>query len=329
MKTQASVSAILLVLASSAARAEPTPAARGVPIDGPNSFSEVSERIYAEPARGDDLPKYPGVSPRTALNALMLLGGALMDRILGTLDDVAPSDFKERAPKLLHPMGVCAEATWTIDRPTSATGLLAQGTQVPAIVRMSVAKAQNESKGDKRPFGLAIKLFPTRDKDLPIESRNVFTLDQTGLDGSPRQSFLHPDKAGDELYFTNSAPGGGFMEKQITALFGKFDSDPSRRPLHPLTQVTPDGVRIRSEDAITPRDIRFIPLVKAEPSGVSKDFRTELLSYASGDISFDIALAVIERTGTSFVRVGSLVLGTPVVSIGCDQDLHFHHHRNR
>jgi hypothetical protein len=71
------------------------------------SFQTVRDRIYREPQT--NLPEYPGLGLGDALAAILRGTGGLIDRAAGTL--TSNEDFKPRAPKLLHPMGVCADAT--------------------------------------------------------------------------------------------------------------------------------------------------------------------------------------------------------------------------
>jgi len=287
----------------------------------PHSYNEVKEKIFAEPTA--DLPTYPFLPIGPLVRAIFNCGGKLINRVEGTLEE--PTDFKDRDPKLLHPMGVVAEATWKIDQSSPLTGLLAVGTQVKAIVRLSTADGQTTyDEKKKRQFGIAIKLFPTSDDNQKVVTQNLFFLDQNGLDGGIRRRFLTPQYPGAELYFENSAPGGGLPGKIIAHVFKRYDVSPTVRPVYPLTEVDATGAKVSAPQ--TPRFIRLVPNLKNAKVNTAPDFRNELRRYKPGEITFDI---VIPKQGATFpqdVKIGTLTLGTPIVSVVGDQELTFHHH---
>jgi hypothetical protein len=280
-----------------------------------SSFSEVRDKVYASPMTG--LPQYEGLGAGDFIRALFHLPSRLTDRARGTLGDAG--DFKAAAPKLLHPMGVCAEAVWEIDAPSSSTGLLAQGTRVNAIVRMSAADTQTKfSFKKKRTFGLAVKLFPTANPDLKVTTRNLFLLDQNGLTGSKCENYLL--NRGEERFFQNTALGGGFGAKLVSRIFRRFDRNPLMRPVRPLAEVTAQNVPV-GVPPVSPELLQLVPtLSEGAALRSALDFRGELLQYAPGEIRFDI---VVPGQG----RIGRLTLGKPVLSAFCDKQLHFHHHR--
>jgi hypothetical protein len=287
------------------------------------SFDAVKTRIYAEPL--SVLPHYGGLG--AADTAAILIGSlktALGIRAKATIAD--ESDFKERTPKILHPMGVCASANWTITAASAATGLLSKGTHVNAIVRMSTGSDQIKwEPGKTRQFGLAVKLFPTQEPGTAVVTRNVFTLDQTGLNGDSRASYLSGDGPEDEVFFRNNAEGTGFAIEKLNALFAKVDIHPGHRPLYPLTEVTQNGAMVAVP--VTPWEIRFVPHVTSKIEAFDVDFRTELAAAQPGQIYFDIVIP--KQQGFAATQtIGKLVVGQPVVSVACDQELHFHHHPN-
>jgi hypothetical protein len=287
-----------------------------------DSFREVRDRVYRNPLT--QLPENDGLSGADFFKALLGMKNALMERAGWTLS--RGEDFKPRAPKLLHPMGVCAEATWTIDGSSPATGLLSQGTQVRAMVRFSTADGNtvfHPAFGQRRVSGFAIKLFPTQDENQSVYTRNLFFLDQGGLDGDTRTRWLGPgrDLNDGPIFFRNTAPGSGLGGKILTRLFRQLDLDPTRRPVEPLTSVDANDQAVASP--LAPRELRLIPHGKGY---FDFDFRSEILSYGPGEIHFDIVIPA--QNGFAEARIGSLVIGAPVVSTVCDQELHFHHHPN-
>lgn len=294
------------------------------------SFDQVRSRVYAEPhawhGPGGRLPEYDVPIAEAIAKALWNATGELMDRARKTLAD--PSDFKVAAPKLIHTYGVCAEGTWRVWEKTLATGLLApredgRPTEVRAIVRMSMATPSPVFEpGKKRNFGIAVKLFPTQDEQEPVVTRNILTLDQTGLTGDDRPSVLASAK--EQVFFVNDVPGTGFLAWLGQRTFEKLDPPSTFRGLQPLAQVRADGTEVAK--AVAPRLIHIVPTMAPRPA--APDFRDELMAYGSGELRFDLVLPL--QYGVPERRViGSLELGQPVLSLACDQVLTFHHAREK
>jgi hypothetical protein len=285
------------------------------------SFNQLRDLIEAHPQ--SKLPDYPGLTATSFAKAFAVRTGEIVTRSRATLSE--QTDFRPASPKLLHPRGVCAAATWKIDRPSSLTGLFAEGTEVPAIIRFSSGTRHSRlSDGANRMFGLALKLFPTRDPARPVVTKNIFMLDQHGFEGSRRPYYLQPGEGEDEVYFTNVAPPRSALGKLANRFFARFDWHPENRPLYPLAEVDQEGRAISPADAVTPEEIHLVP--EAPDFGVASlddDFRDELLRYGPGEIRLRIETAQGERLG----RV--TVTGHPVVSEFCDLELHFHHHPQR
>ena len=289
----------------------------------PMSFNDVREKIYSAPMTS--LPAISGISPLGLLRALAMVSGALVDRIKGTLWN--SEDFKNPGPKLLHPMGVCADATWEIYNSSAATGLLSTGTQVKAIVRFSAADEQTVySPTKKRTFGIAVKLFPSANDSAEAETRNLFFLDQNGLNGGLRSRYLVGD-SGENIYYQNSALGGGAAVQLLVGFFKKFDSNPNWRPLYPYTETNADGSAVASP--VTPQAIRLVPRTTTLSAHAAEDFRDEILSYRANEIRFDIVIPAQKAPFTESQVIGGLMVGQPVISQVCDEELHFHHHPTR
>jgi len=285
-----------------------------------DSFNSVRARVYAAPSQ--TLPMYPGLSMSEFAKAFAGLKEPIGTRATQTLS--IQSDFKPRAAKLLHPRGVCAEALWVINKDSPATGLLAKGTSIPAIIRLSAANGESSYiKSNTRIFGMAIKLFPTKDGAKEVKTRNMFTLDQGGLEGTNRMTFY--GQAGQGVFFHNFAPGKGLGSKVANSFFSRFDQPADVRPLWPLTEIDQSGNKVAQPR--TPAEIRFVP-VRAPGAGekAADDFRDELMQYKTGQISF--AIDMMDASG-KFTQIGSLFVGAPVVSPTCDLELHFHHHPHK
>lgn len=183
-------------------------------------------------------------------------------------------------------------------------------------MRLSTGDAQTTYKrGKKRVMGVAVKLFPTQDERASVTTSNLFFLDWSGLEGDARPRFLGPGENDEPVVFRNQATGTSWAARRLTEAFRKLDNDPTTRPVYPLTEIDAHGRAV--VDPVTPKLVYLIP----QATGIARgDFREEILAYGSG-IRFLICL---EKS-----PVGTLVLGRPVLSAVCDQELYFHHHPNR
>jgi hypothetical protein len=308
------LSIVLGLMSQTAFASGPLGAAASTSTD---SFGIVRDEVYAHPE--GSLPCYPGLTPGTFVRAVLGLGGELVLRAAKTL--ASTDALKPAAPKILHPNGVCAEATWTIDGQSQATGLFATGTQTNAMVRFSTADARTLSaKGKNRIFGFAVKLFPVRADGKQVASTNILTLGEKGQTGAPRASYLVPSDKGEAIYFSNEAPGGGIGSKVLGWVLKRFDKNPIFQPLRESASVTADGKPVAHP--VSPGLIRLVPdMSHAARLHTAADFRSEILQYDAGEIRFNVEL-------TDGTHLGTLVVGKPVVSKACDEELTFHHTLN-
>jgi hypothetical protein len=176
-----------------------------------------------------------------------------------------------------------------------------------------------------------VKVFPSRDPDEALPTANLFLLDAFGLDGDTRPLFLSSAPGEPPVTFANSARAEG-VAKAALPLFGRFDSNPARRPLYPFTETRAGGAPVAKP--VTPALIRLVPPQGLQPRALEPDdFRAELLAYEPGDLELAIWLPAQElETGGKLpadTRIGTLSIAKPVVSEACDQELHFHHHPTR
>lgn len=302
------------------------------------SYNEIKKMVFASPLQ--KLPIWPGIDPAQVLDAFFLRSGEIVDRSHATFD--SSSDFRPARMKLLHPVGVCAEAEWEVTQSSPATGLFKKGTRIPALFRFSTGTADSVySKGGvQRIFGLAGKLFPTIDPNKRVETVNIQMLDRYGFDRTPRKRTFYEDEATDgtsePVYFTNVAPAKSAFGKALATFFDRFDKPNFTRPVYPLAQVEQNGAEVSK--VLSPYEIRLIPHFKPRPQPSDSerlDFRDEIRSYAPGEIVLDIVIQNIEPQGTetalqsATLTVGHITLGKSVVSDACDLNLHFHHPLNR
>ena len=309
-----------------------------------SSFRDLRDRVYAQPLPPDRLPSYDGASDWETIRALFL--NSVSDRIRAAMQRTLadPDDSKDERPKLFHPKGVCAEAQWEIFSDTGYTGLFARGTNVPAIVRMSASG--NNTRFDprfaaipllRRPrnFGLAAKLFPSRDPDRKVRTCNLLLFDETGVDGNPSPWYMRGERRADgtyaEHYFLNWMHGTGPITSGFARLFARFATDVRHRSVEPLAAVDASG-----DPVARPRHPRFVRLAPSarypEPDTATRweDFRLELLELAGiGPLTFEIAVSESNPVESPQPRqetvIGRLTLGSPVVSTFGDCRLHFTH----
>jgi hypothetical protein len=284
------------------------------------SFNEVKRQVYAQPLT--TMPTYDPPLARAIGLALSVFRGELIDRAKATLSDT--SDYRPARPKLLHTTGVCAEGTWKIDTETFATGLLSKGTEVKVMMRLSIAtNSPVYVAGEKRHFTTAIKLFPTQNPDLAVQTANLFGFDQGGIPGTDRKSFFFADNGDPEaIYYTNDVLGRGFLSELGDRTFELLDAPSTFRALYPLSEVDASGALV--DQPVAPRLIRIYPRMAPKSGPMPADFRTDILRYEAGELKFDIVLP--EQNGVpTKVKIGTIVLGKPVVSAFCDLELHYHH----
>jgi hypothetical protein len=296
----------------------------------------VRDAIFASPLQSP--PKWEGIGPEQVFDAFFLRSGEIVDRSHATFDN--NTNFRPSRVKLLHPVGVCAEAEWAITKASRATGLFTEGTKVPAIVRFSTGTSDSLylAKGPGRIFGLAVKLFPTQNPNQSVDTVNIQMLDKYGFDRSPRKRYFNEDDANGAtpVYFTNVAPAHSAFGKALATFFDRFDKPNFSRPVYPLAEVDQQGHSVRED--VSPYEIRLIPHFKAHAevaTNDSIDFRTELLDYKPHEVSLDIVLQSYEPSAGSETLVqsgeviGQLTINRMVMSNDCDLTLHFNHPVNR
>lgn len=299
------------------------------------SFNEVRDEIFMSPLT--ELPPIEGISPGAVAQAFFTHTGEIVRRSRATF--IERDDFREPRPKLLHPRGVCTDATWKITESSEATGVFAKGTELPAIVRFSSGTSDSEyvadlKKAPGRIFGFAAKIFPTQDLDEDVETLNVQTLDTYGFDRTMRKRFFHEDN-GEAVTFTNVAPAKSTFGKVLATFFDRFDLSNFVRPVYPLAMIDANQQQVINPKI--PYEIHFVADFKAREDQVPTDFRSDLMTHP-GELSMDIIIRSFEpekRRRGRFApiknidkKIGVLILHDRVISDSCDLKLHFHHPKN-
>jgi hypothetical protein len=226
-------------------------------------------------------------------------------------------DYFEYLPKKLHPNGVCVSGTWEITQPSDFSGLFRQGTRSLFIGRISVAMGEVR-KGEKRGFGFAGKIFPTRIESEVIKTANFFTVDV--LLGTDINRFL-------ETSLTNE-PNIGFsfsllsLFLKIGSALKEADEAPGFRPISPIAKMSEVG-KVKS-----PKWMRLSASSETLKNDEG-DFRNEVLLALFENKNLNFNIEVSDKTGhrnkSGWNQLGKINIDHAIVGYGCDRRLHFAH----
>lgn len=238
------------------------------------------------------------------------------------------SDILPYFEKLVHANGVCLLGKWEIDTENEYSGYFKNGSSGMIIARASVALSDT-TRGNKRSFGFAGKIFPTNDLHHleNVKTANFFTMDDLG--GTKIKKYT--DGA-----FTNEpkvsiSPSSIFLIRMasfVSKVFKKVDSNPGLRQLWQISNLNHEG------ESNTPM---WMQLTSKKQSFISskKDFREEILENLkeNGEVLFDISVTGKMALGSSqkknFKRIGKITFEQAINSEGCDHRLHFNHPKLR
>lgn len=289
-----------------------------------SSFDAVWD--VAQEGRYETLPQYKV----TTASFFGFLKDNLQAAASRTLKDEA--DILPPFRKLLHANGVCLAGTWAITEDSPYTGYFAKGAQGLIVARASVALSETRL-GQKRPFGLAGKIFPTMSPGDTVKTANFFVIDNLGGTFIPnfRDTAMTNDISNLQLGPANTpnllvaAAAGRALKAAEDALGG---GNPFIRQLYPISEL---GLADTSR-AVTPLKIRLQG--EPGPRGRFEDFRDELLdSIQESPIRFSIEVTVPPLSSasgsssaeTSWMKLGVIEFTAAEASLGCDQRVHFAH----
>ncbi len=232
------------------------------------------------------------------------------------------ADYLERLPKLVHSNGVCVTGTWDMNTDNVHTGAFSAGRKSLFVGRISVAMEET-SRGSKRGFGFAGKIFPTLNPDEIVATENFFSVDV--LMGTKVPKFLETSMTNEpELGFDLWAISLGL---KIAKVFSKADSNPGFRSVQNLSM---QGLEAGS-DFKGPHWIRISADSKTILNNQA-DFRNEVLQAVkdNGVLTFDIMGSDKSKDRSQISEwklLGKIKIDTAKVSYGCDRRLHFSHPR--
>jgi len=291
--------------------------------DIPTRFEQLKNELFEEPY--SSLPYYK-VSRKLFGPSRNNDKNKLLHAARRTFDDSSDLIEFPAGQKLLNANGICFTGRWRITDENSFSGLYRQGSDVPAIVRASVALSGTRQK-HKRAFGLAIKLLPDDLQTAP--SLNAFVLHSMG--GTRTKHVL-------DLSMDNAPPLGRLpsFRDLSTALRLRSDLEKadkekgatkpsvSFRPVTAFANYSTDKQSINS-----PKWLRLSPLTTTRVD--QDDFRNELqvTAYPEQQIRYAIEVAANSDNGkkstAQWQTIGQLVLDNSVTSLACDTRLHFQH----
>ena len=229
------------------------------------------------------------------------------------------NDLLPRFDKLLHPNGVCLMGTWKITKDNKYSGYFKNGSEGLIISRASVALSETE-KGHYRGFGLAGKIYPTKNRNdrAAYKTANFFTIDD--LSGTKADSFLDTELTNQPKVSVRI--GSIFSADIATAAafaLGKADANPLKRQVYQIAQMG-----LEADETLKVPSFMKLSGSKGQTRNGAADFREELLTQIEeeGFVEFDISVADATK---SFKKIGSIRYTEAVASESCDHRLHFHH----
>lgn len=285
-----------------------------------SSFPDVWQKTKAKPYAQGQLPH----ETVTLISFGPLLKTFIKDAVR-TL--TSQSDWLPTFRKLLRPNGYCLAGVWQVTAENPYGGYFAPGTEALIIARASVNFDRTEV-GQARSFGMAGKLYPTKDQAdaNAYTTANFFLIDDNT--GTKAESYLdavllNEPKATPSLASATLAPtllaskeGQETAEFKVTGFLGHSGV----RQLYPLAGTGRAPAHLRVTGAVTDGFRTH-----------AKDFRDELApaSYpvASG-LAFSVAVdgMATEATDESgFTPIATIRFFDGIASEGCDHNLHFAH----
>lgn len=272
--------------------------------------SEAAEEILVY--QKGELPQYEFSLSSFFKNGVNLLAKSAQ-RTINEKVDIYP-----RIEKLLHPHGVCLMGEWVGTGEVGYSGYYQKGTRALLVARVSTATSTTKA-GEKRGFGVVLKLFPTMDPNEKVRTAQLFTLDV--LSGTRRPSFFG-------AALTNSPkmgiPGLDLirMMRTVSKALGSADKDLLYRPTYEMAQAgSLEGSNVHYPT--------FVKIVAKGKQTNEKDFRDELniKKHHPEGLVFEVFGNEMTSSfaGQGWEKLAELRFKESVVSYGCDRQVHFSH----
>ena len=291
-----------------------------------STFEEIRAAVFSDPYEA--LPQYDvrselfGKSGENPENKLRQAAR----RTLAVSDDLL--DFPG-GQKVFQPNGICFTGDWQIDKASRYGGYFAQGSSGLLLIRASVSLAPT-TRGHKRAFALAGKLFPTSEPTARVKTANFFAMEN--FLGTRDAHFT--DAVLDNNPVVSGLPGSFqalTLGLRIKKDFRIADMETSRgganvnfRPLYSIAEA---GV---SDDSVVVPTWMQLRVPAETPRVLASDFRDELRleHYPGQQLTWEIRVAESHPRGkesAQWQELGRIRLTDYVISRSCDTRLHFAH----
>jgi hypothetical protein len=263
-----------------------------------STFAEVKGVVFREPY--DSLPSHRGLGLANFTQFFNASARNLIDK----------RDIRPRFDKLIHANGICYSGVWRIDWDSPYTGYFANGAQGLVLARLSVAGSQL-TRGHRRAFGIAGKVFPTMDPNAKVKPGNFVTVNN--LSGT-RDRYI-TDAVVTNMPTIGFDPAANFVNRVI---FRMMDTRPGYRLLHPISTL---GLP-RGSPIVTP-DLLMLKVREGTAKADANDFRDELRlrNYPNHILVYTINVRSFSET--KWTRLGTIEFTEDVISEGGDKRLHF------
>jgi hypothetical protein len=263
-----------------------------------STFDEVKAEVFREPYA--TLPFHRGVGLGSFTQLFNAAARNLADK----------RDIRPRFDKLIHSNGICFTGVWKIDQRSPYTGYFAIGSQGLVIARLSVAGAQL-TRGHRRAFGIACKVFPTMDPNQKVKPGNLVTVNNLSV---TRDKFII-DALPTNAPTIGFDPGANLVNRVI---FRLMDSTPGIRLLHPISAL---GLA-PGANVVTP-DLIMLKVLESTIKVDADDFRDELRLKHYANHTLVYTINVKNFTDENWIPLGTIEFTEDVISEGGDKRLHF------
>jgi hypothetical protein len=233
-------------------------------------------------------------------------------------------DYLPKFSKLVHPLGICLKGKWKITMPNPYTGYFSKGSEAIVIARASTTFT-NTKRGSFRGFGMAGKIFPTLNNEEKVKTGNFFVTDN--FVGTYAEHYTDVEMLNEPGTFPPASPallGLIRVGLAVRKAFAKGDIEAGIRQVYSISQL---GLK-KGEKSNTPKWMKlWVPLKEIKSD--EADFRDEIAEHIelNGKITFEISVANNSKSRWDWQNIGRIVFLKYTASEGCDQRLHFHHHR--